>query len=77
MTTRCKFKCDSIQVLAPNNGKSPRNAILSPVYSSDPTSENKRFWDYTPSGKFELNYINESVEFVPGKEYYIDITLAE
>lgn len=75
--TRCKFKCESVQMLAPNNGKCPRNVVLLPVYSSDPNSENKKFWDYTPSGKLEFTYINDSVNFEPGKEYYIDITEAK
>lgn len=77
MTTRCKFKCDSVTILQPNNGKSPRNVVLLPVYSNDPNSENKKFWDYTPSGKLEFTYINDAVKFEPGKEYVIDISEAK
>lgn len=73
MKTRCKFKCDSVTLMS-GDGKS---AILSPVVSNDKDSENSKFWKYTPSGKLELMWINPDVNFVPGKEYYLDITLAE
>lgn len=72
MTTRCKFKCDAVTLLPENK----RNVVLTPVYSSEEGSENKKFWQYTPSGKLEFTWINDSVNFEPGKEYYLDITEA-
>jgi len=68
--TRCKFKCDFVQ----HNAGGSKNAPLSPVYGDSP--ENKSFWKYTPTGKLEINHSNPSVEFVPGAEYYIDVSLA-
>lgn len=68
--TRCKFKCDSILLL--ENGH--KNVTLLPVMSG--SEENKSFWKQSPGGKFELYYVNPEVEFIPGKEYYIDISLA-
>jgi hypothetical protein len=50
-------------------------AKLSPVYSADPDSENKAFWDATPQGSFEVGSIHDGL-FVPGNDYYIDITEA-
>jgi len=51
---------------------------MSPVYSSDPGTENKKFWDATPSGQLTFNTVNlgavESLEL--GAEYYIDISPA-
>lgn len=70
--TRCKFKCD--RVTSHEGGK--RDVHMSPVFSQDQNSENKAFWDQSPGGNFTLNWINPNVEFVPGKEYYIDITEA-
>jgi len=48
--------------------------ILSPVYSDDPNSENRAFWDATPSGKIELSVVHEGVgkQFELGREYYVD-----
>ena len=48
------------------------------VSSNDPNSENKKFWDATPSGKIELNLVNpEAIKlFTIGKEYYVDFTEA-
>jgi hypothetical protein len=52
---------------------------LFPVYGNgDPHHENTKFWASSPSGKFELNCVNENATamFKIGKEYYIDITPA-
>lgn len=70
MTTRCKFKCDTIT----QHQNKQRSVVFVPVYSDVEGSENKKFWQYTLSGKFEMGYINENVNFEVGKEYYIDIT---
>jgi len=72
MTTRCKFKCDSVT----QHQNNQRSVVFFPVYSDVEVSENKKFWQYTPSGKFEMGYINENVNFEVGKEYYLDITEA-
>lgn len=47
-----------------------------PVYGNgDPNHENTKFWQASPSGKFELNCVNEdaSRQFQVGREYYVDI----
>jgi len=69
MTTRCKFKCESVT----DHGGGKRSVAMNPVYSSDPNSENKKFWDATPSGNINFAWINDRVKFEPGKEYYVDI----
>lgn len=40
------------------------------------SEENKKFWEATPNGTLELNSILPDA-FEPGKEYYINIELAE
>jgi hypothetical protein len=52
-----------------------QSIILNPVVDGSP--ENKDFFKYTPSGKLELQVINKNVKFEPGKQYFIDISLAE
>lgn len=68
--TRCKFKCNSITTHAGGN----KDVHMSPVYGDSP--ENKAFWAASPGGEFKLNWVNPNVSFEPGKEYYIDISLA-
>jgi len=51
--TRCKFKCDSVTETV-----EAKSVVMTPVYSSDENSENKKFWKYTPSGKLEFTWIN-------------------
>lgn len=48
---------------------------MSPVYSNDPNHENKKFWDASPGGQFELNCVNEQAvaQLELGQEYYLDI----
>lgn len=81
--TRCKFVCQSIrksftrvynEEMKKAEPKMLFTAELTPVM--DGSEENKRFFQYTPSGKFEVGQYKEDV-FEPGKEYFIDITLAE
>lgn len=75
--TRCKFV---IREMAHSqyNGKPLRTLRAGPVYSTKEGTENKLFWDYTPTGSFELGTVNaaavEGLE--PGDEIYIDITKA-
>lgn len=50
------------------------NVQFSAVYNNSP--ENKKFWEWTPSGTLQFQSINADV-FAPGKEYFLDISLAE
>lgn len=52
--------------------------VLQPVYSSDPASENTKFWQASPSGEIKLGTINPTAwaAFELGGEYYIDFTRA-
>jgi hypothetical protein len=74
MTPRAKFKVTEI-----TQREFGKSLILQPVYSSDPNSENGKFYKQTPGGKIEIMTINESVseQFIIGKELYIDFTPCE
>jgi hypothetical protein len=71
MNTRCKFKCNSIT----DFGESKSVNMTAVTYGIE--AENKEFWKWTPSGTFEISCLNPAVQFIPGKEYYLDITEAE
>ncbi len=71
MNTRAKFKCDSKTVSTYGH-----SVKFSPVGQTTP--ENAKFWQYTPSGQFEMGGLKrETVDrFDVGEEYYLDITHA-
>jgi len=70
---RCKFKCISKKEYIDGGAR----ITMEPVYSG--SEENKQFFKYTPSGSFTFGTINENAaaQIEQGKEYYIDISLAE
>lgn len=69
---RCKFKVDSVTKYA-HGGR----VIMKPV--TEGSEENEAFYKWTPAGELRLETVNEDVaDFLePGKDYYIDISLAE
>ena len=66
--TRCKFRCDHVTSF----GNGSKTVKMSAVVSG--SDENKSFWKWTPSGSFEMQCVNENVNFEPGKEYFLDIS---
>lgn len=72
MTVKCKFECES---KTENTGGF--QISLKPVTHGSP--ENESFFKWTPYGKMEIGTINEEAakQFIPGKEYFIDITMVE
>lgn len=87
-TTRCKF-CVGQVTRQLGHGPVAKNAdgttkygtrethtlYAHPVYSEDPQSENKKFWDASPCGKLELTCVDpKAIEgFGLGKEFYLDL----
>lgn len=76
---RAKMKVTSV-TLSENwvQGEPPLvSVVLNPVMGN--SEENKKFWKASPSGKVELSILNSeaSKQFIIGKEYYVDFTLAE
>lgn len=70
MTVRAKFRCN---VVDKENG----TVDMWPVVGGSP--ENKKFFKFTPAGHLSLSTVNENAiaQFEEGKEYYVDISLAE
>lgn len=71
ITTRCKFKCERVEL----HTGGAKSAIFIPVSSG--SKENESFWKYTPSGSLSLTWLNPNVDFMPDKEYYLDISEAQ
>ncbi len=73
MSVRAKFTVDSVLATASNG----HTVTLSPVTTG--SEENKQFYKWTPGGTIVLSTVNQdaAAQFIPGKQYYIDFTLAE
>ena len=69
---RAKFKCDSVNVSNENE-----NISLSAV--TEGSIENEQWSKYTPGGHLTITISNPEAQgkIEVGKEYYLDITLAE
>lgn len=78
--TRCKFTCVKTGEQKGWDEKDPilYSAELVPIvkYNSVESEENKKFWAATPSGEFKIAVARQQ-PFEVGKEYYLDISLAE
>lgn len=72
MAARCKFRCSAVTKLPLDAFHVELEAVVSG------SEENKSFFRWTPSGSLKFSSINASAaeQFVPGAEYYIDITPA-
>ena len=80
-----KKDADGKDIIDPGTGRPTyaqmemRTVIMHPVYSSEPGTENKKFWDATPSGELRLGTVNPSAweYFELDKEYYVDFSPVE
>lgn len=74
---RAKFKLERYETTL-SGTQEMRTLILHPVYGSDPDSENRQWWTYTPSGEIKLGTVNPAAweQFTLGAEYYVDFTPA-
>jgi len=66
---RAKMCCSQVST----NADGTHLASFYPV--TDGSEENKEFFKWTPGGKLELAVLKNQY-FVPGREYYVDITPA-
>lgn len=66
---QAKFMCQNIDESKYAGGKSTKIILTAVTAYNSP--EDKPFWDYTPSGRLELQVVNDAaVEyFEPGKKY--------
>lgn len=76
MVTRCKFHCTSVtkQKHWDKRDTFLYSAEFQVVYNDSP--ENAIFFDATPIGSLKLGSYKQDA-FEPGKEYFIDIAVAE
>jgi hypothetical protein len=78
MSVKAKFVCNTVSKHKFNKQDTGHATVtLTPVTSG--SDENKEFWQYTPSGKLEMNILNEAAEkyFEVGEEYYLTFEKAE
>lgn len=56
-----------------------RTLIFQPVYSDKPGTENKKFWDATPTGEIRLGVVNQEAwkYFELNKPYLVTFENAE
>jgi len=73
---RAKFKCERVE-----KGFSGDDPYVSVHFGAviDDGPENKSWSKWTPSGQLQMTISNPNLidHFVPGKEYFLDITEAE
>lgn len=77
MTVRAKFRVTNSAAFTDASGKPNGHKVtLTPVYDSNPESENGRFYRDTPWGEITMGTVNPDVAhaFVPGSEFYVDFT---
>lgn len=74
-TVRAKFRVLSTKQVT-SGERLLHQVEMSPVYSNVEGSENKTFWDATPTGSFVMRSIITDF-FEVGAEYYLDISKAE
>lgn len=74
MTVRAKFRVASVE----RHEYGAENVRMLPVYDGGEDSENRTFWQASPSGKIEMHINNPDAHgiFEPGSEFYIDFTPA-
>lgn len=73
--TRCKFVCNSVNKRKGFNGHEfVYDATFVPVFNG--SDENKAFFAATPAGNISVSSFVADT-FQPGKEYFVDFTLAE
>lgn len=80
MTTRAKFQCQRIEEVR-YAGFKQNKVILTPVVPQNSTgnTEDKSFWEATPSGEISLVTNKEAATtmFIPGNQYYVDFSEVE
>ncbi len=79
-TTRAKVRVNAVRQSKTDQGEVwQEHVIMNPVYSPDPASENRKFWEATPAGEVNLFINNPQVFglFQEGQEVYLDMTIIE
>ncbi|HDH1557710.1 TPA: hypothetical protein PIU59_002999 [Klebsiella quasipneumoniae subsp. similipneumoniae] len=74
MSVRAKFQCNSI-----NKSLDNTSAVVNLMAITTGSAENETWSKYTPSGQLQMVISNPAAfeQFELGKEYFIDIVLAD
>lgn len=75
VSVRCKFRATS-ETRSAYGPDGARTYKFQAVYDPD-LPEDQRFAAATPTGTLEILVDNPGVEFLLGKQYYLDLTLAD
>lgn len=75
-TAQAKFMCRSVERFTPDGTEGTRTFRFTATYD-DSIPEDRRFARYTPSGELKITVDNPSIDFQPGKAYYLDFTAVE
>ena len=73
-TVRAKFRCNTVEQSTSEPTQVMRHL---PDGGDSSIPEDQRYAKYTPSGELRINVDNPAVVFEPGRQYYLDFTLAE
>jgi len=73
---RCKYKCTEVRKSVAWNDSRKFLYVAEFRIVTDGSEENKKFFEATPSGQLTIGTYKED-HFIPGKEYYLDITECE
>lgn len=73
-TTRCKFRCNEVLKTESGSNVTPFTYHVKFTPVTQGSKENELFFAWTPSGLLTLTVKQDL--FVPGKEYFLDISLA-
>jgi hypothetical protein len=76
MQSRAKFTCTSVKKSKGWNGTPPFLYSYEFIAVTATNEVNKSFFASTPTGSLTLGAVRDDL-FEPGREYYLDFTLAE
>lgn len=77
MAVRCKYRCDEVTKKRHWDRSKKEFLYIAKFYAVIQDSlENQKFFEATPVGSLEIGTYKED-HFEVGKEYYLDLTLAE
>ncbi|MET3699354.1 hypothetical protein SAMN05877753_1027 [Bacillus oleivorans] len=78
MSVKAKFVCTNVNKQKWGKQDEGSTTVVLKAVTSD-SEENKKFWQYTPSGHLEMTIKNEAAEkyFELGEEYYLTFEKAD
>lgn len=75
--TRCRFTCQSVKASAHAPGEENLSYDYEFSAVSGKDGECNQFWKWTPNGEMRFTCTAQRNLFIPGHDYYIDISAVE